>query len=500
MNYTVPAHVEIDTYFSVIPISKWQHLDMYINFKLEDGQLHTALELYRSFCRSLSCIERGSYPKFVTDYAKNLKMVVKSLWAQAFESKALDDITNAITSIGKCKRERKRKRESNDDDENDIETFDNEQTAIENYTTSARELSNDLRCLYSKLKRALNKFSHWNIHNFSDDFQKFQKSIIEKLKTEPTLSYATDVESIIALASIMILRKNKRPAYILCTEKEWQMAFPHITYKFKMPTLIQVTSLIRGDSAEFEDFWRQNWSKVSLLEDQNDKRIFDSMQIITRNFFYNLLYGKNKNLSNENTYVHRTFHVILEEIFHIENMQLVWSNEESSLSRNQCSGDGKTHGLKPDFRIISENENYDQSEILFGEIKPPKVENHKFVVNQTLAKLANLIKDALDQGIHDETYGVLINGNRIEFWRITLNYDGLYQFVSLIEMTFPTEVAEFLIILSVMERCYELKELVIEMEQRSMRNSSSQLSINYQHDSNSNSIKTKVPIINIRTS
>ncbi|CAG8597621.1 13258_t:CDS:10 [Gigaspora margarita] len=418
MDYTVPAHVEIDTYFSVIPISKWQHLDMYINFKLEDGQLHTALELYRSFCRSLSCIERGSYPKFVTDYAKNLKMVVKSkqkfftelaekiieraerrklmkeneidiqekqsLWAQAFESKALDDITNAITGIGKYKRERKRIRESNDDDEDDIETLNNEQTAIENYATSARELN---------------------------DFWKFQKSIIEKLKTEPTLSYATDVESIIALASIMILRKNKRPAYILCTEKEWQMAFPHITYKFKMPTLIQVTvcsymqPLIKGDSAEFEDLWRQNWSKVSLLEDQNDKRIFDSMQIITRNFFYNLPYGKNKNLSNEDTYVHRTFHVILEEIFHIENMQLVWSNEESSSSRNQRSGDGKTHGLKPDFRIISENENYDQSEILFGEIKPPKVENHKFVVNQALAKLANLMKDALDQGIHDETYG-----------------------------------------------------------------------------------------------
>lgn len=41
--------------------------------------------------------------------------------------------------------------------------------------------------------------------------------------------------------------------------------------------------LMRSDSTEFEELWRQNWSKVSLLKDQNDKRIFDSMQIITRN-------------------------------------------------------------------------------------------------------------------------------------------------------------------------------------------------------------------------
>ncbi|CAG8672395.1 8159_t:CDS:2, partial [Paraglomus brasilianum] len=108
-----------------------------------------------------------------------------------------------------------------------------------------------------------------------------------------------------------------------------------------------------------------------------------------------------------------------------------------------------------------------------------------------LSKLAILMKDALDIGIYDETYGILINGNRIEFWRITLNYDGLYQLVSLVEMTFPTKVAEFLVILSVMERCYELKELVLGTEQRNMRKSNSRLNENYQHDSNSSPMKTK---------
>ncbi|CAG8575580.1 7745_t:CDS:10 [Diversispora eburnea] len=456
MDYKVPTHPDIDTYFSMNPISK-----------------------------SLTRIEDGSYPKFVTEYAKTLKRVMKladkiierverqqlireneidirekqSLRAQVSKSKALDDITNAI--IGK------RKRDCDGDDENDEnghindETFDNEQKIREKYAMPPFNIKVSSRQIFtwdytiSKIEIKENSMKDWinNGHNFSHDFRQFQKSIIEKLKTDPTLSYATDIESIIALSSIMILRRNKKPTYITCTENEWRMAFPHITYKFKMPALIQVTPLMRSDSAEFEDLWRQNWSKVSLLENQNDKRIFDSMQIITRNL----------------------------------------ANGESSSSKNQRSGDGNAHGLKPDFRLISEDEN--QSEILFGEIKPPKVENHKFIVNQALSKLANLMKDALDQGIHDETYG-----NRIEFWRITLNYDGLYQFVSLVEMTFPTEVAEFLVILSVMERCYELKELVIETEQRSMRNGSSQLSVNYQRDSNSSPMKTKVPIIDVRTS
>ncbi|KAF0337578.1 hypothetical protein F8M41_016481 [Gigaspora margarita] len=86
---------------------------------------------------------------------------MKSLRAQASESKALDDITNAITSIGKCKRERKRKRESNDDDENNIETFDNEQTTIENYATSARELSNDPAMSSFEIKASFKQISTW---------------------------------------------------------------------------------------------------------------------------------------------------------------------------------------------------------------------------------------------------------------------------------------------------------------------------------------------------
>ena len=84
------------------------------------------------------------------------------------------------------------------------------------------------------------------------------------------------------------------------------------------------------------------------------------------------------------------------------------ANGESSSSKNQHLGDSNAHGLRPDFRLICKDT--DEFEILFGEIKPPKVENHKSIVNQALSKLAILMKDALDIGIYDETYGILING------------------------------------------------------------------------------------------
>ncbi|CAG8576660.1 4972_t:CDS:2 [Funneliformis mosseae] len=188
--------------------------------------------------------------------------------------------------------------------------------------------------------------------------------------------------------------------------------------------------------------------------------------------FYNLPYGKNKNQSDEDTYTHRTCHVILEEIFRIRTMQLVWANGESSSSKNQCLGNSDINRLKPDFRLICKDEN--ESEILFREIKPPKVENHKSIANHALAKLATLMKSALNMGIHDEMYGVLIN----------------------VEMTFPTEAAEFLVIISVIERYYELRELVLETD----RKSNSHLNENYQCDSNYSPTKTKVPVINIQTS
>ncbi|CAJ0752275.1 15072_t:CDS:2 [Entrophospora sp. SA101] len=126
MYYKIPAHAEIDTYLSTNPISEWHLLNVYMNSKLESNPLMTAPDLFRSFCRSLTFIEKNendSYPKYVMEYAKKLRMTMKQLMKeneidiQEKQSKALDDITNKI--IQKCKRG------GNDNDENE---FDNDRT------------------------------------------------------------------------------------------------------------------------------------------------------------------------------------------------------------------------------------------------------------------------------------------------------------------------------------------------------------------------------------
>ncbi|CAI2166982.1 13466_t:CDS:2 [Funneliformis geosporum] len=109
-------------------------LNAYMNSKLGTSSLLIASDLYRSFHRSLAIVEKnevGSYSKYIVKYAKKLKTAVKTVRNQASKSKALDNITNAITE--KCKRD------SNDNYENKL----NKEMVKENYATSARESSND---------------------------------------------------------------------------------------------------------------------------------------------------------------------------------------------------------------------------------------------------------------------------------------------------------------------------------------------------------------------
>ena len=54
-------------------------------------------------------------------------------------------------------------------------------------------------------------------------------------------------------------------------------------------------------------------------------------------------------------------------------------NGESSSSKNQHLGDSNAYGLRSDFRLICKDT--DENEILFSEIKPSKVKNHKSIVN-----------------------------------------------------------------------------------------------------------------------
>nr|CAG8628257.1 4637_t:CDS:10 [Entrophospora candida] len=445
MEYKISTNLNIDAYFSNQPISKWHRFDAYIIDMLKSNPIITPQQLHTSFCKSLSVIENnqnGGCPKYVLNYATKLRKAVKKQRKTYFIDLAekLVERTQRENLMQENKIDIQQKQDS---DAFMINLESNDNYEIENMMDFKHVFTWDHVIPKMQIQE-----------NSLKDFRQFQMSTIENLKIDPVLSYTTDVESILALSSIMMLRKNRKSIYISCTDEKWQAAFPRIVYKFRMPPLVQsvicsyTQHLMNNEIMELEDLWRQNWSKISILENQQDKKIFDSMQLIARNF---------KNLSDEDTYIHKTCHMILEEIFRIETMQLVC---ESISSKTQCAKEGVIHGKKPDFRLLCKHGN----EILFGEAKPPRTANCKAITNQALIKLATFMKDSLDIGAHDETYGIIVNA------------------------------AEFLVILNVMERCYELKEMILETEQR-RRKKNILLNTNYQRDTNSSPAKTKVPII-----
>ncbi|CAB4426721.1 unnamed protein product [Rhizophagus irregularis] len=76
-----------------------------------------------------------------------------------------------------------------------------------------------------KIKISSNSDHDWlaNGYNISRDFREFQINTIERLKKNPTLSYATDVDEILCL-SFIIYVKEEMPKYINCTNQVWKDA------------------------------------------------------------------------------------------------------------------------------------------------------------------------------------------------------------------------------------------------------------------------------------
>lgn len=166
---------------------------------------------------------------------------------------------------------------------------------------------------------------------------------------------------------------------------------------------------------------------------------------------------------DEDTFVHRYCHQILEEIFNKAEFSLVWANGESESSKERRLLDGHNHGRKPDFRILTKIDDTDR-ELMFGEIKPPHCLN---TVNKSIIKLAEFMKGSLDLIINIygyvaglETYGILICGSEIKIFSIDLAYEGLYRFNLLSKVLFPTENANFLNIITVVSTLYSLLERV----------------------------------------
>ncbi|PKY32915.1 hypothetical protein RhiirB3_451450 [Rhizophagus irregularis] len=208
-----------------------------------------------------------------------------------------------------------------------------------------------------------------------------------------------------------------KPEYVKCSEKIWKEARPRLLVPKELPTVADLVIIeynrLLSDKEQLETKWRNNWVKGNTLLTSEDKDIFDCVQIVARNFITYLSsvsYNENKKM-DEDTFVHRYCHQILEEIFNKAEFSLVWANGESESSKERRLLDGHNHGRKPDFRILVNIEEADR-ELIFGEIKPPHC---TIAVNQRIIKLAEFMKGSLDYLINVygyvaglETYGILI--------------------------------------------------------------------------------------------
>ncbi|PKB99436.1 hypothetical protein RhiirA5_403621 [Rhizophagus irregularis] len=241
-------------------------------------------------------------------------------------------------------------------------------------------------------------------YNISTDFRKLQVESIEKLKTNPILSYAKEIDMILYLSSIMYCNELK-PEYVKCSEKIWKEARPRLLVPKELPTVADLVIIeynrLLSDKEQLETKWRNNWVKGNTLLTSEDKDIFDCVQIVARNLYVLSLIN--------------LFHQFIIDTHFFPAALPIYprANGESESSKERRLLDGHNHGRKPDFRILVNIEEADR-ELIFGEIKPPHC---TIAVNQRIIKLAEFMKGSLDYLINVygyvaglETYGILICG------------------------------------------------------------------------------------------
>ncbi|PKY55537.1 hypothetical protein RhiirA4_548786 [Rhizophagus irregularis] len=138
---------------------------------------------------------------------------------------------------------------------------------------------------------------------------------------------------------------------------------------------------------------------------------------------YLFLHEKDIDTNNEDTFVYEMLHDLLNEIFHDPMFELIWVNSESFVFKNcytSTSGNKEnSRGEKPDFKIITNL----KEEILFGEI-----------------------------GL--ASFRVWVSGSRIWIYEMDLNYDGIYRMFLKANVVIPTERAQFLNLIPVLEALY----------------------------------------------
>ncbi|CAG8634765.1 6700_t:CDS:2, partial [Paraglomus occultum] len=281
-------------------------------------------------------------------------------------------------------------------------------------------------------------------HNISEEFRNFQKSTIDYIKKNPILCYKKDIQKILSLSNIMLIEHIK-PSFLSFSQTVWEQicrrkpspGLPSVVINLA----IEYSSLSNSftTSKDIQNIWCNNFSEVTKLTDR-DKDIFCQSQIIFRNL----------------------------EIFRDSTFELVWANSESSVSKNRRlnSSENKENnkGKKPDFKIITKT----KKEILFGEVK--KKDSSSLLVNKDLIKLSNFQSGALDELIKIygnkiglTSFGIWVSGPRIRIYEMDLKYDGLYRMFLMANVLAPTERAQFLNLIPVLEALYKVKDRISEV-------------------------------------
>ncbi|RIA84923.1 hypothetical protein C1645_831544 [Glomus cerebriforme] len=164
-------------------------------------------------------------------------------------------------------------------------------------------------------------------------------------------------------------------------------------------------------NAEKDHYWTLNSMRIGSNGVHYQQMRINPSFIVRKKSRKILSFNENKKL-DEDTFVHQYYHKILKEIFSKDDFTLNWANEESKSSKERQILDGKNHGRKLDFCVLSKVDNINMK-FLFGEIKP--LSNSTFI-NKGIIKLAEFTKGSLDLIINSygyvdglETYGVLIH-------------------------------------------------------------------------------------------
>ncbi|GES85280.1 hypothetical protein GLOIN_2v1528288 [Rhizophagus clarus] len=121
------------------------------------------------------------------------------------------------------------------------------------------------------------------------------------------------------------------------------------------------------------------------------------------------------NKGDEDTFVHSTLHDLINEMFRDPLLELVWANSESTASKRQRSNDKE-----------------------------------------------NTVKDSSNSnGLI--SFGIWVTGARIRFYETDLSYDGIYRMVLVSNVVIPTERAQFLNLVTVLEAFFNIKRRISEV-------------------------------------